>query len=98
MTELLVAADRFSAQLNENPRATPHALHNMLVAAIGEESILSDILSRFSPDIRALPPDKLQQLAEQLKYYLGYNNSVIAEKLGFSRTTLWRAQKQGDDQ
>jgi len=93
--ELSAAADRLAAQLVDTSRITPHTVHLMMVAAIGEVQLFGDIL-RMYPGLGtdALSAEQNREGINQIKYFLGYNNASVAEKLGMSRTSLWRMIKE----
>jgi propionate catabolism operon transcriptional regulator len=91
MFELNAVADRLIMQLSGTAHVTPPAVHRMVVSAIGEERLFADILCRY-PGLGtdALPPQTQRAAIEELKHDLGCSNAVLAEKLGTSRTSLWR--------
>ena len=57
-----------------------------------EETVLQDLLDRhgLTGNNHTWPPQNLAQGVAQAKALLGYNNDQIAERLGISRTSLWR--------
>lgn len=91
-SELQAVAARFSLLLSEGAKITPFTVHSMLVQAIGEEELYQALtvrhpcLTEKKPELAALQP-----ALEEVKYYLGWSNAVIAQRLGISRSTLWRA-------
>ena len=90
--ELEAVADRFVALLGGETRFSAHVVHRNAVLAIGEDTLFCDLLSRF-PELtqKDCPAGIMREATERLKYYVGINNAEIAERLGMSRTTLWRA-------
>lgn len=94
MSELEAAAGRFSVLLNEGAKVTPHTVQRMLIQAIGED-LLYEELKHMHPCLSERKPgiDTLKAAVSDIKYYLGYNNSNIAGRLGISRSSLWRVLK-----
>ena len=93
-SELEAAAGRFAFLLGDNAKITPHTVHHMMIRAIGEDRLLKELQQRHpclaDSDVRAAD---FKEAVEDLKYYLGWNNSVIAAALGISRSSLWRDLK-----
>lgn len=76
-----------------NPSASARLL--LLIHAIGEDELLQDIYKRYPAllDASNSPPEAVLEGVTVMKQMLKYNNAMISEKLGLSRTTLWRIQK-----
>ena len=92
MSELQAAAGRFALLLNEGAKITPSTVQNMLVQAIGEEALYQELVARHPclNEKKSAFAD-LNPALEDVKHFLGWSNAVIAQKLGVSRSTLWRA-------
>lgn len=95
MSELEAVAGRFATALNDGAKITPYTVQSILVQAIGENQLYQELtvrhpcLSEKKPELEAL-----RAAVEDIKYYLGYNNSAIAERLGISRSSLWRVLRE----
>lgn len=96
MSELRRCCKRYADAWIQHPGATPKAKHLMIIEAIGEEIILNGFLDR-NPVLRESFSTKnaeaYQQTVEELKRLLVLNNAEVAERLGLSRTSLWRYLK-----
>lgn len=90
--EMNNVARRFSTYVSREKISTEPVQRNALIAAIGEEELFNDILRNFG-DIRLIAdsPDLILKAVSKLKETLSLSNATIAEKLGISRTTMWRA-------
>lgn len=97
-SELEAVAGRFATLLNEGAKITPCTVQNMVVQAIGEKQLYQELI-RKHPCLSEKKPEYelLRTAIGDLKYYLGYNNSVIAEKLGISRSSLWRVLREKEE-
>ena len=76
------------------------ARQQTLIRAIGEDELLHDIYLHYPALTHASDSSQaeLEDGIAAMKKYLKYNNSVIADKLGLGRTTLWRMlKKDGGD-
>lgn len=80
---------------HDNKQAKPAALRHLLSRCIGEDEFLRDLLQHQEAK-QERPGTAQRELAEMLKYCFGYSNAQIAEKLGISRTTLWRSSRRGE--
>ncbi len=91
-SELQAVAGRFALLLSEGAKITPFTVQGMLVQAIGKEALYQELVTRH-PCLSEKNPvlTDLKPALEDVKYYLGWNNATIAQKLGISRSTLWRA-------
>ncbi len=94
-SELEAVAGRFTATLNDGAKITPYTVQHILVQAIGEEQIYQELV-RLHPCLLEKKPETsaLREAVEDIKHYLGYNNAAIAERLGVSRSSLWRILKE----
>ena len=69
-----------------------NARYRLLTNAIGEEALFQSLLLQY-PALAADQegdPSQFQAGVAAAKEILGYGNAALAEKLGVSRTTLWR--------
>lgn len=98
-SELEAVAGRFSTALNDVVKITPYAVQNALVQAIGQDRLYED-LTRLHPCLLEKKPDSkaLRAAVQDIKYYLGCNNSAIAERLGVSRSSLWRILRETEEE
>lgn len=92
LAELTAVVQRYLQALNQVSKPSAAARFHMLLEAIGEETVLQDLLDRhgLTGNSHTWPPQNLAQGVAQAKALLGYNNDQIAERLGISRTSLWR--------
>ena len=98
LAELTTVVQRYLQALNQVSKPSATARFHMLLEAIGEETVLQDLLDRhgLTGNNHAWPPQHLAQGVAQVKALLGYNNYQIAERLGISRTSLWRTLHRGN--
>ncbi|MBQ6452441.1 MAG: PrpR N-terminal domain-containing protein [Solobacterium sp.] len=96
LVELRVAAERYLYAVSSANKATAGMRYKNLVSAIGEDNLFRDITARYpfllTPD--TADPAQFREAVEKTKDLLGYNNDQIADRLGISRTTLWRYLKE----
>ncbi len=99
LTELTAVCRRYTFFNAEKVKATAAERHLMLVQAIGEENLFAEILRKHPAlsDITNSPAREFLAGLNDIKHILKYNNSVIAEKLGISRTTLWRLSREDSE-
>lgn len=90
-SELEAVAGRFALQLSNGAKVTPSTVQTMLVKAIGEDRLYLALAQR-NPCLSERKPslDQMKKAIGDIKYYLGWNNTVIAQRLGVSRSSLWR--------
>ena len=87
--ELQNVSERFSIYLESSSEHGSKFLRRSIIRAIGEPHLLSAICSSHN-----FPQRKASaELIEKLQTLMGYNKSQASEKLGLSRTTLWRMEK-----
>lgn len=86
--ELQNVCERFSLYLENNAERSGKFLRRCLVRAIGEERLLADILAGHDVGDGVSP-----ELVSLLQDVFGFNKTQVGEKLGLSRTTLWRMGK-----
>ena len=94
MSELQAVAGRFAASLMNGAKVSPYTVQNIMIQAIGEEKLYQE-LARRHPCLSEQKPetDALRAAVNDMKRYLGYSNAAIAERLGLSRSSLWRVLK-----
>ena len=99
LATLAGVSKRYALYLRQAVNPSPSARQLLLIRAIGDEELLRDIYRR-CPALRDAANSPAEQVLEGvalMKRYLRYNNSIIADKLGLGRTTLWRMQKSLED-
>lgn len=87
--ELQNAAERFALFFKKSARINEDVVREMLVMAVGEDNLFDDLLKQYNFDpknTKKISPE----LLENLELVFPRRKSKIAEKLGISRTTLWR--------
>ncbi|MBQ8637684.1 MAG: sigma 54-interacting transcriptional regulator [Lachnospiraceae bacterium] len=89
--ELQNVCERYSLYMQSNLNKNSGYVKRCIVRAIGEERLFRDILRRYSytPGEKEIPEAMLTELTEIFRY----SKDQLAEKLGISRTTLWRKEK-----
>lgn len=97
-SELEAVAGRFATALNNGAKITPYTVQGILVQAIGEEPLYHELVLRHPCLLEKKPElEALRAAIEDIKYYLGYNNAAIAERLGISRSSLWRVLREKEE-
>lgn len=97
-SELEAVAGRFATALNNGARITPYTVQSILVQAIGEDLLYNELVLRHPCLIEKKPElEVLRAAVEDVKYYLGYSNAAIAERLGISRSSLWRVLQEKEE-
>jgi propionate catabolism operon transcriptional regulator len=93
--ELENSSERFSLFMNNSNRIDENIIKKFLVDSIGEEKILQDIYEKRNiTSIENLSSNKEKKdLIMELKEILNISNNQIADKIGISRTTMWRICK-----
>ncbi len=94
LSALSGACKRYSMYLKESVSPSVSARHQLLIRAIGEEELLKEIYTRF-PALQNVSSSNAEEVmagVALMKRILRYNNSIVADKLGLGRTTLWRIQ------
>lgn len=92
IAELRRCCARYATALTQNPRATPTAKYLSLIQSIGLDTLFFDYVAKH-PALQypqKASPQEFKDSIEEIKQLLLINNSAIAEKIGLSRTTLWR--------
>ena len=86
---------RYALYLRQAVNPSPSARQLLLIRAIGDDELLRDIYRRCPAllDAANSPTEEVLEGVALMKRVLRYNNSIIADKLGLGRTTLWRMQK-----
>lgn len=92
LAELTAVAQRYLQAMNQVLKPTSATRYRMLLEAIGEDTVLQDLLEQYglTGERHTWQPQQLELGIAQMKTILGYNNDQIAEKLGTSRTSIWR--------
>lgn len=96
LISLSAVSKRYILLYQQAMNPSPSAKQQILIRAIGEDELLSDIYRQYPAltDAANSPPEEVLAGVAAMKRILKYNNSVIADKLGLGRTTLWRIQKK----
>ena len=99
LAALAGVSKRYALYLRQAVNPSPSARQLLLIRAIGDEELLRDIYRRCPAllDAANSPAEQVLEGVSLMKHYLRYNNSIIADKLGLGRTTLWRMQKSLED-
>lgn len=95
LLELERVCKQYARQYQQLTKITEKTLYLLLIQAIGEDKILGEILAQYP-----ILPEESEEYSESMragilcmKEILKFSNATIAEKLGISRTTLWRILK-----
>lgn len=87
--ELQNVAERFALFFKNSGKINADIIRELLVSSVGEDNLFDDLLRKYNYD-----PEKLKninmELIEKLELIFPRKKAKIAEKLGISRTTLWR--------
>lgn len=96
LISLSAVSKRYILLYQQAMNPSPSGKQQILIRAIGEDELLSDIYRQYPAltDAANSPPEEVLAGVAAMKRILKYNNSVIADKLGLGRTTLWRIQKK----
>ena len=96
LISLSAVSKRYILLYQQAMNPSPSAKQQILIRAIGEDELLSDIYRQYPAltDAANSPPEEVLAGVAAMKRILKYNNSLIADKLGLGRTTLWRIQKK----
>ncbi len=90
--EMTAVCQRYLHDQSHSNKCTPRMKYRMLFDAIGEEALFDSLLLRY-PVLRDLEhgsQEDLQAAIAAAKEIFLYNNTDLSNKLGLSRTTLWR--------
>ncbi|NCC68736.1 MAG: PAS domain S-box protein, partial [Clostridia bacterium] len=95
LSQLDMVCRRYSIMLGQAVNPTGKTMYLMLLQAMGADAICLDIYQKHP----ALPmldtaAEDFKEGIEDLKNLLKYNDTAIAQKLGISRTTLWRLKNR----
>lgn len=88
--ELQNICERFALYMEKDVRHTPNQLKRILVKAIGEDRLFKDILKKYNYSEKKISPEMVEAMRANLSYTL----EQIGEKLGVSRSTLWRMNQK----
>ncbi len=92
LRQLQSVAKRYAIMLSSAEKITLRSQYLLLMRAIGEDEVFSTLLE-LHPALTQRPIEDIKAFTEgidAIKEYMKYSNDIIAEKLGLSRTTLWR--------
>ena len=92
LLSLYSVCKRYAFWQQQTMNNSQNARQQTLIHAIGEDELLSDIFLHY-PSLKHAADCSQAELNDgiaAMKKYLKYNNSVVADKLGLGRTTLWR--------
>lgn len=94
--ELENVSQRFALFISNNPKSVSrNSIKRILCKCIGEDNLFEDILKLYSYDVNRNNNDSIPvNMVKTIKSCLGYSNEHLAKKLGTSRTTLWRINKE----
>ena len=90
--ELRAVCTRYVLARTEARRPSSRAKYLMLMHAIGENILFEDLLKSY-PALQAGPSDDRRAFLDaalEVKEWLCLSNEALAERLGMSRTSLWR--------
>lgn len=93
--ELENVSQRFALFISNNPKSiSKNSIKRILCKCIREDNLFEDILKFYNYDINKGNNDYIPlDMIKTIKSCLGYSNEHLAKKLGTSRTTLWRINK-----
>lgn len=91
LDELSTVCQRFLFSLNQETASTKATKYRFLLNAIGKDILFQALLRQY-PALKQQESnaEEFQAGVTIAKEILGYGNASLAEKLGMSRTTLWR--------
>ena len=96
--ELQMVCRRYSVYYSRIAEPIKLNYYLLLIQAIGADIIFEEIIERY-PALKNAGCGSNSEFIEGIdavKQALKYNNDTIAEKLGMSRTTLWRMYRHND--
>ena len=94
--ELRAVCTRYVLARSEARRPSSRAKYLMLLHAIGEDTFYKDFLKSY-PALQAGPSDDRRAFLDaalEVKEWLCLSNDALADRLGLSRTTLWRIMRE----
>ena len=96
VSELRNVSQRYALEFTARTKLTRTGKKRLLIDCIGEQKLYDDILEQLAvpQDVEKMNGEQLTELTDKLKELLLYNNEQIAEKLGISRTSMWRKMRQ----
>ena len=94
--ELRAVCARYLTFLHETEQRSPLIRYRALVNAVGEDKLVADLTAKYPVLLQRPVTDRTAfvQAFSLLKERLHCSNDDAADKLGLSRTTLWRITKQ----
>ena len=90
--ELQNVVERLKLFMDEDNELDKRSTKDLLIRAIGHDRMVSDLLKSHSTDLESKNFSKC--LIEDLEFLFPGQKEILADKLGISRTTLWRLTKQ----
>lgn len=84
--ELQNVCERYSLYTSRFSKSNERFLLSSLIRAIGEDRLFADLASKYIPSGEKPSPGAIEKLQE----LFGYSKEKLGERLGVSRTTLWR--------
>lgn len=96
IVELRSVSTRYTTLLKSAASHTARYRYSLLLKAIDEETLASDIISQY-PALAERPPQDHAAFAsgvQELRAVFGWSYEDVATQLGLSRTTLWRLLHQ----
>jgi transcriptional regulator with PAS, ATPase and Fis domain len=94
--ELQNISERFMVLFNNTLKYDESIIRELMVSSIGKDRIFNDVLKQygFKPNEKVKIKDISREMMEKLEIIYPGQKGRIADKLGISRTTLWRNIKQ----
>lgn len=92
LSELSVVSQRYLYSLSMEASSSMNTRYRLLTDSIGESALFQSLLLQYPvlSSEATVDADQFQAGVTTAKEILGYGNTILAEKLGISRTTLWR--------
>jgi len=91
--EMQNICERFCIYLEQAVKLNQDKMFQYMVMAFGEEIVTEIILRKHRYDGKNISP----KLVSELKHTFSFNRTKIAQVLGTSRTSIWRAMKEDEN-
>ncbi|MCM1219587.1 MAG: sigma 54-interacting transcriptional regulator [Lachnospiraceae bacterium] len=90
--ELQNVCERYYLYMSSNVNKSAGHIRRCMVKSIGEDRLFRDIVNRYQGEFsgKDIPDEMLKELLSVFRY----NREQLAARLGISRTTLWRKEKE----